>query len=47
LYEFQKCANIRMRHLGVATRTSTTVGVTPSRRTHFMIEIEAIAIVDS
>ena len=26
--EFQKCADIRMRDLGVATPTSTTVGVT-------------------
>jgi 2-iminobutanoate/2-iminopropanoate deaminase len=26
--EFQKCADIRMRYLGVATPTSTTVGVT-------------------
>jgi hypothetical protein len=33
--EFQKCADIRMRYLGVATPTSTTVGVTPSRRTRF------------
>ena len=30
--EFQKCADIRMRYLGVATPTSTTVGVTPVRR---------------
>ena len=29
--EFQKCADIRMRYLGVATPTSTTVGVTPAR----------------
>jgi 2-iminobutanoate/2-iminopropanoate deaminase len=35
LDEFQKCADIRMRYLGVATPTSTTVGVTPSRRNRF------------
>jgi hypothetical protein len=33
--EFQKCADVRMRYLGVATPTSTTVGVTTSRRTRF------------
>ena len=32
--EFQKCADIRMRYLGVATPTSTTVGVTARTRFH-------------
>jgi enamine deaminase RidA (YjgF/YER057c/UK114 family) len=55
LGEFQKCADIRMRYLadirmrylGVATPTSTTVGVTRLAGPDFMIEIEAVAIVKS
>ena len=43
----QKCADIRMRYLGVATPTSTTVGVTRLAGPDFMIEIEAVAIVNS
>ena len=45
--EFQECADIRMRYLGVATPTSTTVGVTRLAGPDFMIEIEAVAIVNS
>ena len=45
--EFQKCADIRMRYLGVATLTSTTVGVTRLAGPDFMIEIEAVAVVNS
>jgi len=45
--EFQKCADIRMRYLGVATPTSTTVGVTRLAGPDLMIEIEAVAIVNS
>ena len=45
--EFQKCADIRMRYLGVATPTSTTVGVTRLAGPDFMIEVEAAAIVNS
>jgi enamine deaminase RidA (YjgF/YER057c/UK114 family) len=45
--EFQKCADIRMRYLGVATPTSTTVGVTRLAGPDFMIEIEAVAAVNS
>jgi len=45
--EFQKCADIRMRYLGVATPTSTTVGVTRLAGPDFMIEVEAVAIVNS
>jgi hypothetical protein len=37
--EFQKCAEIRVRYLGVATPTSTTVGVTRLAGPEFMIEI--------
>ena len=45
--EFQKCPDIRMRYLGVATPTSTTVGVTRLAGPDFMIEIEAVAVVNS
>jgi enamine deaminase RidA (YjgF/YER057c/UK114 family) len=45
--EFQKCADIRMRYLGMATPTSTTVGVTRLAGPDFMIEIEAVAVVNS
>ncbi len=44
---FQKCADIRMRYFGVATPTSTTVGVTRLAGPDFMIEIEAVAVVNS
>ena len=45
--EFQKCGDIRMRYLGVATPTSTTVGVTRLAGPDFMIEIEVVAVVNS
>ena len=45
--EFQKCADIRMRYLGVATPTSTTVGVTRLAGPDFMVEIELVAVVNS
>src|ERR1700758_3206553 len=45
--EFQKCADVRMRYLGAATPTSTTVGVTRLAGPDFMIEIEAVAVVNS
>jgi len=44
--EFQKCADIRMRYLGVATPASATVCVTRLAGPDFMIEIEAVAIVN-
>jgi 2-iminobutanoate/2-iminopropanoate deaminase len=44
--EFQKCGDVRMRYFGVATPTSTTVGVTRLADPDAMIEIEAIAIID-
>ena len=42
---FQQCADVRMRYFGVATPTSTTVGVTRLAGPDFMIEIEAVAVV--
>lgn len=45
--EFQKCSDVRMRYFGVATPTSTTVGVTRLAGPDFMVEIEAIALVGS
>jgi 2-iminobutanoate/2-iminopropanoate deaminase len=45
--EFQKCGDVRMRYLGVATPTSTTVGVSRLAGPDFMIEIEAVAVVNS
>ena len=45
--EFQKCGDVRMRYVGVATPTSTTVGVTRLAGPDFMIEIEAVAVVNS
>jgi enamine deaminase RidA (YjgF/YER057c/UK114 family) len=44
--EFHKCGDVRMRYLGVATPTSTTVGVTRLAGPDFMIEIEAVAVVN-
>jgi enamine deaminase RidA (YjgF/YER057c/UK114 family) len=44
--EFQKCGDVRMRYFGVATPTSTTVGVTRLADPDCMIEIEAVAVVD-
>src|SRR6201991_979566 len=43
--EFFKCADVRMRYLGVATPTSTTVGVTRLAHPDFMLEIEAGSVV--
>src|SRR5215472_19339054 len=43
--ELQKCADIRMRYL--ATPTSTNVGVTRLAGPNFMMEIEAVAVVNS
>ena len=45
--EFQKCADVRMRYIGVVTPTSTTVGVTRLAGPDFMVEIEAVAVVNS
>jgi 2-iminobutanoate/2-iminopropanoate deaminase len=43
----QSGADIRMRYLGVATPTSTTVGITRLIGPDFMIEIEAVAVINS
>ncbi|MGH7093069.1 MAG: RidA family protein [Stellaceae bacterium] len=43
--EFQKGADIRARHFGVAIPTSTTVQVSRLAGPDFMIEIELIAVV--
>ena len=43
----QKCGDVRMRYIGVATPTSTTVGVTRLAGPDFMVEIEAVAVVNS
>jgi 2-iminobutanoate/2-iminopropanoate deaminase len=45
--EFQKCGDIRMRYFGVATPTSTTVGVTRLAGPEFMVEIEVVAMINS
>src|SRR4029078_10399535 len=45
--EFQKCGDVRMRCLGVATPTSTTVGVTRLAGPDFMVDIELVAVVNS
>jgi enamine deaminase RidA (YjgF/YER057c/UK114 family) len=45
--EFSKHGDMRMRYLGPATPTSTTVEIRRLAGPDFMIEIEAIAFVDS
>ena len=45
--EFQKHGDVRMRYFGVATPTSTTVQISRLAGPDFMIEIEAVAVVDS
>jgi 2-iminobutanoate/2-iminopropanoate deaminase len=44
--EFYKCSDVRMRYFGAATPTSTTVGVTRLAGVDFMVEIEAIAVIN-
>jgi 2-iminobutanoate/2-iminopropanoate deaminase len=44
--EFYKCSDVRMRYFGAATPTSTTVGVTRLAGADFMVEIEAIAVIN-
>src|ERR1700685_1445605 len=44
--EFQKCGDVRMRYFGVATAKSARVGVTRLAGPDFMIEIEAVAVVN-
>jgi 2-iminobutanoate/2-iminopropanoate deaminase len=45
--EFQKCAGGRVRYIRVVTPTSTTVGVTRLAGPDFMVEIAAVAVVNS
>ncbi len=45
--QFQKCCDVRIRYLGVATPYSTTVGVTRLAHPDFMVEIEAVAVVNA
>jgi enamine deaminase RidA (YjgF/YER057c/UK114 family) len=45
--EFQKCADVGVRYLGVATPTSTTVSVTRLASPDFMIQIKLVAVVNS
>jgi 2-iminobutanoate/2-iminopropanoate deaminase len=45
--EFSKHSDMRMRYFGPATPTSTTVEICRLAGPDFMIEIEAIAFVDS
>jgi 2-iminobutanoate/2-iminopropanoate deaminase len=43
---FDKCRDVRMRYIGVASPTSTTVGVTRLAGPDFMVEIEAVAMTE-
>jgi 2-iminobutanoate/2-iminopropanoate deaminase len=43
---FSQCTDVRMRYIGVATPTSTTVVVSRLAGPDFMIEIEAIAAIN-
>jgi 2-iminobutanoate/2-iminopropanoate deaminase len=45
--EFHKCGDVRSRYFRVATSTSTTVGVIGLAGPDFMIEIKAVAVVNS
>ena len=44
--EYEKCADIRARYFGIGVPTSTTVGVTGLAGADFMVEIEAVAVID-
>jgi 2-iminobutanoate/2-iminopropanoate deaminase len=44
---FSHCSDIRMRYFGIATPTSTTVQVVRLAGPDFMVEIEAIAVLDA
>jgi hypothetical protein len=44
--EFQKHGDMRLRYFGPATPTSTTVEVRRLAHPDFMIEIDAIAVID-
>ena len=44
--EFQKCGDVRMRYLGVATPTSTTIEISRLAQPEAMVEIELVAVVE-
>ncbi|HZK90705.1 MAG TPA: RidA family protein [Stellaceae bacterium] len=43
---FSQCRDVRMRHFGVATPTSTTIQISRLAQPGAMVEIEMIAVVD-
>ena len=43
---FQKCSDVRMRYIGVASPTSTTIEIKGLAQPEAMVEIELIAVVD-
>src|ERR1700694_29878 len=44
--EFAKCSDVRMRYIGVASPTSTTVQISRLAQPEAMVEIELIAVVN-
>ena len=43
---FSKCSDVRMRHFGVASPTSTTIQISRLAQPEAMVEIEMIAVVE-
>ena len=43
---FSQCRDVRMRHLGVATPTSTTIQISGLAQPEAMVEIEMVAVVN-
>lgn len=43
---FSKCSDVRMRYIGVASPTSTTIQISGLAQPEAMVEIEMIAVVD-
>ena len=44
--EFAKCSDVRMRYIGVASPTSTTIQISGLAQPEAMVEIELIAVVN-
>src|SRR6201987_1706911 len=44
--EFAKCSDVRMRYIGIASPTSTTVQISRLAQPEAMVEIELIAVVN-
>ena len=44
--EFAKCSDVRMRYIGVASPTSTTIEIKGLAQPEAMVEIELVAVVD-